>query len=110
MSPRPISLSSDLKQLRDDGYDISIRGNHLVVNNVPYVNTQAQVAYGTLVTRLTLSGDVTTKPDSHVAMFAGDTPCDQHGQPLASVDSGIQMTKPVETESGSHARRLRAPG
>ena len=37
---------------------------------------------GTLVSTLTLAGDKTTSPDTHVMMFAGETPCDENGHPL----------------------------
>jgi Domain of unknown function (DUF6791)/ThiF family len=92
MSAQPISRSADLKRLRDEGYDISIRAGYLVVKDVPYVNTQAQVSLGVLVTKLTLAGDFAAEPETHVAMFAGDSPCDQRGQPLTSLinSSGAQ--------------------
>jgi hypothetical protein len=85
MSAQLISRSADLKRLRDEGYDVSIRASHLVVEHVPYVNTQKQVASGTLVTQLTLAGDIADKPNTHVAMFAGDSPCNQQGEPLTKV-------------------------
>lgn len=38
-----------------------------------------EVAYGTLVTPLSLAGDVTTRPPDHVVMFAGEAPCHRDG-------------------------------
>ena len=37
------------------------------------------------MSELTLAGDVTTKPKTHVAMFIGDMPCDKNGQPLTQI-------------------------
>lgn len=82
MSLRLISLSPDLKRLREDGYDVSIAHGHLVVRDVPYVNAAKQVCRGILVSELALAGDKTSKPSSHVAMFAGEFPCDRDGRPL----------------------------
>jgi biotin operon repressor len=38
MSLQLISRSPDLKQLRDEGYEIEVNGGHLVVHQIPYVN------------------------------------------------------------------------
>lgn len=35
MSKKPISLSGDLTRLRNEGYDLDIRADHLLVNDVP---------------------------------------------------------------------------
>lgn len=88
MSQRPISLSVDLKRLRDEGYEVEIRSGFLVIGHVPYVTPERQVAYGELVSELTLAGDVTQAPSSHVAMFRGATPCDQTGIPLTKMING----------------------
>ncbi|MGZ4753423.1 MAG: ThiF family adenylyltransferase [Acidimicrobiia bacterium] len=92
MSATPISRSPDLKRLRDEGYHVEIRAEpaHLLVHDVPYVAPDRTVKRGTLVSTLALAGDITTTPDTHVVTFSGDTPCDQHGQPLTSVINGSQ--------------------
>jgi len=82
MSSSLIARSEDLRRLRQQGYDVGIVSNHLVVRGVPYVTRTRQVAYGTLVSELTLAGDQTTTPNTHVVFFDGETPCDQHGEPL----------------------------
>lgn len=87
MSTTPISRSPDLSRLRDEGYHIEVRVDpaYLLVHDVPYVAPDATVRRGTLVSTLALAGDVTTTPDTHVVMFVGDTPCDQHGRPLTKI-------------------------
>jgi hypothetical protein len=82
MSQQLISHSRDLQRLRDDGYDVEIRSSYLLVKGVPYVNSARQIKYGTLVSELTLAGDVTTSPNTHVAYFAGEHPCDKNGAEL----------------------------
>jgi len=79
MSHRLINHSPDLKKLRDEGYDLEVRAGHLLVNDIPYVNSRREVSRGVLVTTLTLAGDVTTQPDNHVATFIGDHPCRADG-------------------------------
>jgi predicted ThiF/HesA family dinucleotide-utilizing enzyme len=85
MSRQLVSRSPDLKRLEDEGYALSIRENHLLVK-VPYVNAQREVALGILASELTLRGDATATPNTHVVFFigatAGDIPCDNHGREL----------------------------
>jgi hypothetical protein len=85
MSHQLISRSTDLKRLRDDGYDIEVKSGHLLVKDVPYVNFNKEVKRGILVSTLTLAGDVTTRPDNHVIYFAGDHPCNQDGSEIGQI-------------------------
>ncbi len=85
MSPKLINLSPDLKRLREEGYFIQIRGGLLVMRDVPYVNSQRQVRFGTLISSLNVAGDVTRTPDTHVAYFDGEFPCRSDGQPLHQI-------------------------
>jgi uncharacterized protein DUF6791/ThiF family protein len=87
MSPQPINRSPDLKRLRDEGYDIEIRAGYLLVKDVPYVNASRQVRRGILVSELTLAGDVTTVPNTHVAMFAGEYPCYKDGSRIFQIEN-----------------------
>ena len=56
-----------------------------MISHVPYVTAARQVAFGKLISELTLAGDKTTVPSSHVAMFSGSTPCDLAGTPLTKL-------------------------
>lgn len=89
MSQKLISRSLDLKRLRDEGYDVAIVGNLLVVRNIPYLNSRQEIMNGTLVdTALSLAGDVTAKPGIHTIYFTGEQPCHADGTPLnIAVDS-----------------------
>ena len=81
MSRRLISRSPDLRQLRDEGYDLEIRGGYLLVQHVPYVTAAKEVAYGTLVCELNLANEATAPPDPHTIRFTA-TPCDAEGRRL----------------------------
>ncbi|MEZ4292044.1 MAG: ThiF family adenylyltransferase [Myxococcota bacterium] len=86
MSRELISLSPDLQRLVDEGYEVSIRSGHLVIENVPYVTSNREVARGALVSELTLSGDRTGKPGTHVIMFTGEHhPCHISGQRIEAI-------------------------
>jgi hypothetical protein len=85
MSHQLISRSADLKRLRDEGYEVEVRANYLLVHSVPYVNAQKQVVLGTLVSELTLAGDVAVQPSTHVIHFAGSHPCAKDGAPIIQI-------------------------
>lgn len=85
MSQQLINLSSDLKKLRDEGYQVEIIGSYLVLRNIPYVNQSEAIKYGDLISELTLAGDITVKPNTHVVHFRGDTPCSKDGKPLSQI-------------------------
>lgn len=85
MSPRPISLSPDLKRLRDEGYFIQIQGGFLLLREVPYVNAQRQVRTGTLISSLNMAGDETHIPDTHVVYFDGEFPCNADGTQIHQI-------------------------
>jgi hypothetical protein len=85
MPQQPINLSPDLTRLRDDGYEVEIIGGYLVIRGVPYVNARKQVRRGTLVSQLTLAGNKAVPPETHVALFAGEYPCDCNGAELGNI-------------------------
>jgi len=55
------------------------------MREVPYVDGQRQIRTGTLISSLDLAGDVTRRPESHVAYFDGELPCGIGGTPLAGL-------------------------
>lgn len=85
MSQQLISRSNDLKALVDDGYEVEVKAGHLIIHNVPYVNDQRKIKRGKLVSELTMAGNVTAKPNTHVTLFSGEYPCDKEGRPLAKI-------------------------
>lgn len=85
MSQRLISRSSDLKRLRDEGYDVRIESNHLVLDGIPYVTSSREIKRGCLVSTLALAGDITIRPDTHVIYFAGEYPCHKDGLEIEQI-------------------------
>lgn len=80
MSLQLISRSTDLKRLRDEGYDIEVKAAHLLVKQVPYVTPERKVSRGMLVVPLgDVAGDRTHPPSDHTAYFSGETPSNADG-------------------------------
>ena len=85
MSVQPTNPNPDLNRLISDGYEIEQKHGHLIMHGVPYVTENREVRRGKLVSELTLAGNRTTRPSTHVVMFAGTCPCDRLGRPLLKI-------------------------
>ena len=95
MSPELLSHSPDLKQLRDEGYEISIVNAYLLVKHVPYVDSTKNIAYGTLISVLDEAGDKTVKPQNHVVLWAGSYPCNSDGIKLINLVNNSNMKQKI---------------
>ncbi len=81
MSRRLTSLNPSLAKLVHDGYELEFRPGQLLVHAVPYVNAQRLIAYGTLVSELSMeSPDIVGRPGSHQMHFIGEHPCYSDGR------------------------------
>jgi len=85
MSQQLINLSPDLKRLRDEGFEIEIRNDHLLIAGIPYVNSKKELKRGILVSDLSMSGNKTIKPANHVAHFSGEHPCQNDGAIIPNI-------------------------
>lgn len=85
MSLQLINRSSDLKKLRDEGYEIEVRGGYLIIHHIPYLNSKKEIKYGKLISTLTLNNNVTMKPDNHVIHFMGEYPCNKDGTIITAI-------------------------
>jgi len=103
MSQELISRSLDLKRLRDEGYFVQIRGGLLIMREVPYVDAQRQVRRGSLISSLTLAGDITKRPDTHVVHFDGDYPHGSDGTPIQQI---VNESKNFDLGNGVNAKHM----
>lgn len=88
MSARVINLNSDLKQLRDEGYELEIKQGHAIVYNVPYLDDKMVIQHGILISPLTMRGDAVHYENagtSHVIYFQGTHPYCANGQLISGL-------------------------
>ena len=90
MSRLLIARSPDLQQLRNEGYDLEVRGGYLLIKDVPYVNSAREIKRGILISTLELNGDQTMRPTTHVAMWTGEHPCHHDGRIIAAITNPSQ--------------------
>jgi len=81
-----INLNPDLSRLQEEGYDIVVKGGHLIVRQIPYATPLKNVEFGTLVCVLNyLSPTKISTPPDHTIFFCGETPCNPYGEPLDAI-------------------------
>jgi hypothetical protein len=91
MSQQLINHSPDLKQLRDEGFEIEVKGGYLIIHHIPYINSSKEIKYGTLVSELTLiDGKKTAVPSTHVIYFIGEHPCNKDGTIITPIKNSSQ--------------------
>lgn len=88
-----INRSPDLKRLRDEGFEIEVKGGYLIVHHIPYVNSNREVKLGKLITSLSLNNDVTIRPDNHVINFMGEYPCNNDGSFITAIQHSAQLNE-----------------
>lgn len=85
MSLKQIALNSDIRRLVDEGYEVDIRSGYLLINSVPYVNSQCNVLMGTVITDLTINADELLPQNDHQVWFCGEYPCHMNGSPIEAI-------------------------
>lgn len=85
MSQQLISPNSDIDRLKEEGYAVQVREGYLLVSDIPYVTSKREVRRGTLICPLARQGD-TSRPNDHVARWAGEHPCHQDGTRLSQIE------------------------
>lgn len=109
MSHQPANPSPDIVRLRNEGYEVEVRGAHLLISHVPCVNSARQIEFGTLVSTLALAGDAIAKPDTHVAYFIGPHPCHKDGSIISQIQHGSQTQTLAEGIVVNHSFSNKPP-
>ena len=83
----------DIVNLSNDGYTIEIDSGYLIVKDIPYVNSEAEVKEdGILICSLDQSGQEIIKPNCHTMYFCGEYPCDKNGKTLEKIRNTDEQT------------------
>lgn len=80
-----INHNTDLKRLQDEGFEIEIRDKHILVSNIPYLNSKKELNYGILISTLNFSGNKVLEPETHTAYFSGEKPCNKDGSSISGI-------------------------
>ena len=84
MSRQLIDHNADLQRLKAAGYAVECLPGFVVVRRVPYVNAAKEIKLGILISEADISGH-SVRPKDHVALFAGEYPCDKNGTEIDQI-------------------------
>jgi len=84
-----VNHNQDIKQLVERGYAVSIDSNHLVVRDIPYLDSNKSLQFGSIVSKLIFIDDKHVKIDDHQIFFCGSHPCELDGSPIRNLGGGL---------------------
>jgi hypothetical protein len=91
------ALDPNLKQLREEKYDIEIVGGHLAVHEIPYVNERREIGRGVLIMPLgNTAGDKLGPPPDHQAQWIGEHPCHADGRRMTEIVNAASQAKAAD--------------
>ncbi|WP_233188883.1 ThiF family adenylyltransferase [Hydrogenovibrio sp. SC-1] len=85
MSLKLTARNPSIARLIDEGFDVEIVHQHLLVHSIPYLNQAGVLKLGTLVCSYSELGDQDTRPQDHTMWFKGETPYRANGQQMIHV-------------------------
>ena len=89
-----IVLDPDVQRLLDAGYQLTIEGDYLIIDNVPYVSSCDVVSRGALISAYTFVNGVCNTGD-HTVCFTGSMPCRADGSSLEeAMHAGARLNAP----------------
>lgn len=85
MSIKPTALNPSIKRLFEEGFEIEIVRQHLLVHSIPYLNQSRELKLATLACPFTENGEFDTQPQDHTMFFRGENPYNANGTPMSQV-------------------------
>lgn len=102
MQKQPINHSPDLVKLVEAGFQVEVSegGGHILVHHIPYLNSQKELKYGSLVDRLNLAAPLLAgKPFDHTFYLAGEAPYNADGTAIP-----VNNSNPAVLENYIHVQ------
>jgi hypothetical protein len=88
MFQKLVSHNDDLRRLLEKGYAIAIDSGHLVIRDVPYLDSNRQLAGGAIVAKLEFVDQERVIQTDHQIFFAGGVPYEMDGRPVPNLGGG----------------------
>lgn len=82
MSQKQIDLSPDLKKLQNEGYELEVRDGYGIMSHIPYLTSNGETKYASLISNIVFQGDIAKYDGQHVIYFTGEYPCDLDGNEI----------------------------
>jgi len=82
------SHNDDLRRLLEKGYAVAVDSNHLVVRDIPYLDGEGGLQWGSIVAKLEFIDKVRVTQKDHQVYFAGSLPHGLDGEPIPNLGGG----------------------
>lgn len=92
MSIKQTVLNPSIKRLIEDGFEIEIKRQHLLVHSIPYLNQSREIKEAILVCPFIENGEIDTQPQDHTMYFKGEYPHDAVGNGMSQVVNSENKT------------------
>lgn len=84
-----VSHNEDIRRLVEKGYAAAFDStNHLVIRDMPYLDSQGELKVGAFVTKLEFIDQIHIKQQDHQIFFAGSVPYGLDGNPVPNLGGG----------------------
>ncbi len=99
MFQKLVSHNPDIAKLVNKGYSLAFHvSNHMVIRDIPYLDTNGSLHWGAIVTNLEFIDQNRVKPMNHEIFFAGDHPYQLDGTAIGNLGGGaVSITLPGKT-------------
>ncbi|MEL6113843.1 ThiF family adenylyltransferase [Photobacterium sp. SP02] len=97
MSTKLTDRNPSVLRLIEEGYDVEIVNQHLLVHSIPYLNSEGVVELGVFACPYNAMGDQDTRPRDHTMWFQGNKPFMSTGREMSQV---INHSRPQQLFQG----------
>ena len=80
--------NDDIRRLVEKGYVVAIDSNHLVVRDIPYLDSECQLQGGAIVSQLVFIDQERVTQQDHQVLFAGSIPHGLDQAPIPNLSGG----------------------
>ncbi len=93
MFQKLVNHNNDILRLVEKGYAVAFDSNHLVVRDIPYLDSDRKLQFGAIVTKLEFIDQERVTQTDHQIFFAGSIPHGLDGNPISNLGGGpCQLT------------------
>jgi ThiF family len=85
MSAKPTGPDSGLQRLADEGYQVEVREQHVLLRGVPFVRGGGAIGTGSLVCPYVQGAGAVAPPENHQVWWTEEYPCFANGRPIEQI-------------------------
>ncbi len=88
MFQKLVNHNDDLRRLVKQGYAVAFDSNHLVVRDIPYLDSESKLQIGAIVAKLEFIDQERVTQTDHQVFFAGSVPYGLDRKPILNLGGG----------------------